>query len=396
MNGLIGVDATTWANHRGYGRFTRGLLPRLAERVDPERLVLFLDDVSAREGGFPPGVRQIVVPLAEAPTRAASAQGHRSVADLLRMSRAVAATPLDLFFFPSAYTYFPLLRPVRSVVTIHDVIAESHPLLVFPKRHREWFWRAKLLLARLQADLILTVSETSRQAIIRQFRLRPQCVTAVPEGPDPVFSPRPPSPSRTAVLARYGLADGERFLLYVGGFSPHKNLAALLRAHAELIREPGRANVRLVMVGDYTGDSFYSCFADLVQLRSDLQLTDAVSFPGFVPDADLAELYPAAQALVLPSLDEGFGLPVLEAMASGTPVVSSNRGAMPEVLDGAGRLFDPTCVADLTAALAAVLDDERARSEMARRGLDRARAYTWDRSAEAVVRIFDELLMGAR
>ncbi len=396
MTGLIGIDATTWANRRGYGRFTRGLLPKLAEQANPERLVLFLDRVSASDDNLPPGVRQVVVPLDDIPTRAASAQGHRSVADLLRMSRAVAASPLDLFFFPSAYTYFPLIRPVRTVVTIHDVIAESHPFLVFPKRRREWFWRAKMLLARLQADLILTVSETSRRAIIDKFALRPGKVTAIPEGPDPIFRPRPASPTRTAALARYGLAEGERFLLYVGGFSPHKNLATLLRAHAELIREPGHANVRLVMVGDYTSDSFYSCFADLVRLQSELQLTEAVSFVGYVPDADLAELYPAAQALVLPSFDEGFGLPILEAMASGTPVVASNRGAMPEVLNGAGRLFEPTSVADLTAALAGVLDDERARSEMARRGLERAESYTWTRSAEAVARIFDELLARTR
>jgi glycosyltransferase involved in cell wall biosynthesis len=312
------------------------------------------------------------------------------------MTRAVAATPLDLFFFPAAYTYFPLLRPPKTIVAIHDVIAEHHPRLVFPRRRLAWFWRAKMLLARRQADLVLTVSEASRQAILQQLRLPPHKVRTVPEGADSVFHPRAGGPARAAALRRYGLATDERFVLYVGGISPHKNLDTLLRAHAALVTEPGFADIRLVLVGDYAGDSFHSCYANLVHLRDELRLGQLVSFLGYVPDADLAELYSVAQALVLPSFEEGFGLPALEAMASGTAVVASERGSLPEVLGGAGRLFDPACAQALTAALAEVLDDELRRAEMGRLGLERARAFTWDRSAEAIARAFDDLLVERR
>ncbi|MDP8924267.1 MAG: glycosyltransferase family 4 protein [Chloroflexota bacterium] len=396
MSGLIGVDATVWANRRGYGRFARGLLPPLAERVGPDRLVLFLDPLSAEAGDLPAGVRRVVVPLDQAPTRAASAQGRRSVADLLRMGRAAAAAPLDLFFFPTAYTYFPILRPSRTVLTIHDVIAERHPELVFPRRRLAWFWRTKMLLARLQADLVLTVSEASRRAIVRQFHLAPDKVRVVPEGAEATFHPRPDGRASAAALARYGLTPAERFVLYVGGISPHKNLDMLMRSFGALVNHPCFADVRLVLVGDYSGDSFHSCYADLIRLRTALGLERHVSFTGYVPDADLAELYSAALALIMPSFEEGFGLPVLEAMASGTAVVASGRGSLPEVLGGAGRLFDPASDADLTLALDEVLGDERRRGDMIRRGLERARAYTWARSAEAVARAFEDLLKGRR
>lgn len=392
MSGIIGVDATVWANRRGYGRFARGLLPQLAARVGPDRLLLFLDPQSALADDLPPGTRRLVVPLSEAPTSAASAQGRRSISDLLRMTRAVAMSRPDVIFFPSAYTYFPIVPPTRVVVTIHDVIAERHPSLVFPQRRLAWFWHAKMLLARSQAHLVLTVSQASRRAIIGQFRLSPDKVTVVPEGADPIFYPRSDSPTRAAALARQGLASSESFVLYVGGISPHKNLDTLLRAQARLVAMPQFADVRLVLVGDYTGDSFHSCYADLVRLRSTLGLESRVTFAGFVPDADLADLYSAARAVILPSFDEGFGLPVIEAMVSGTAVLASDRGSLPEVLGGAGRLFDPASSAAMAAAMADVLGDPARRAAMIERGLVRAKTYSWTAAADAVARALDQLL----
>jgi glycosyltransferase involved in cell wall biosynthesis len=391
MHRIIGVDATVWANRRGYGRFARGLLPRLADRLGPDRLLLFLDPLSAQAEDLPAGTRRVVVPLSEAPISAASAEGRRSISDLLRMTRAVAISRPDVIFFPSAYTFFPIVPPTRVVVTIHDVIAERHPSLVFPRRHLAWFWHAKMLLARWQAHLILTVSDASRRAIIDQFRVAPGRVAVVPEGADPIFYPRPDGPGRSAALARAGLASGDPFILYVGGISPHKNLDTLLRSYARLVAMPRFADVRLLLVGDYSGDSFYSCYADLIRLQSDLGLDGHVTFTGFLPDVDLAELYPAARAVILPSFDEGFGLPVIEAMVSGTAVLASDRGSLPEVLGGAGQLFDPTSSEAMTTAMASVLGDPARRTTMIERGLARANAYSWTAAADAVARALDDL-----
>ena len=136
----IGIDGGCWSNWRGYGRYTRNLLSALAARDDGNEYWMFMDAESAAANDLPPGFRAVVVPLGVAPGKGASAAGRRSIIDMLRMSRAVASQRLDVFFFPSVYTYFPLIRPVPSIVAIHDVIAERHPGMIFPNRRAQFFW----------------------------------------------------------------------------------------------------------------------------------------------------------------------------------------------------------------------------------------------------------------
>ena len=161
------------------------------------------------------------------------------------------------------------------------------------------------------------------------------------------------------MLRRFSLLDS-RFVLYVGGISPHKNLGTLLDAFARLRRDPTCSDCRLVLVGDYSGDVFYSAYDELRQKTKLLGLGEAVHFTGYVADEDLVHLYSAAEVFVLPSLLEGFGLPVIEAMACGAPVVASRRGALPEVVGSAGLLFDPDRPGDLYDVLRRVLTDHGA------------------------------------
>ena len=162
----VGIDGGCWLNRRGYGRYARSLLKALARQDDGIRYVLFVDPLTARELDLPPGFDTVVVPTRHPPAQAASASGRRALGDLWRMGRAVARERLDVFFFPSVYTFFPLLRPVRAVVAIHDVIAEHHPNMVFARRRLALFWKAKLRIALHQARLILTVSDHSRDGIV--------------------------------------------------------------------------------------------------------------------------------------------------------------------------------------------------------------------------------------
>jgi glycosyltransferase involved in cell wall biosynthesis len=146
----------------------------------------------------------------------------------------------------------------------------------------------------------------------------------------------------------------------------------------------------LVLVGDYAGDSFLGCHGELVELVRSLGLTDRVTFTGFVPDADLVLLYNAADMLVLPSKGEGFGLPAIEAMACGLPVTASDRNSLPQVLGGAGLLFDPDSDEAIAGCMLRLLREPDLRAAQRARGLARAEAYSWGAGADTMVGVLEQ------
>jgi len=394
----IGIDASCWLNRRGFGRYTRELVRALLEIDEKNEYVLFLDAATGRDAANLPAehrAARVVIQTDAAAAHAAAADGRRSLRDLWRMRRAVASwgRKLDVFYFPADYTYFPVRTPARVVVTKHDMTDRRVPNLLFPTWQSRLFWEAKIRLAIHRSDLVFTVSETSRRDIVAAFRLRPEDVRVVPDAVDPSFVVVPDGPQRTAVLARYGLRPDERFLLYVGGISPHKNLDTLVVAYERLRQrhELGDSVVSLVLVGDYVADVFHSSYPSIRRIIDAAGLQSSVRFTGFVPDVELPSLYSAAETLILPSFYEGFGLPVLEAMACGTPVIASDAGALPEVVGDAGLLFDPRSAEALTHALSRVLGDVSLRSELAARGRARAAQFTWAASARAALAAFEEV-----
>lgn len=388
----IGVDACCWSNQRGYGRFTRELLSALIEIDKKNEYVFFIDQQSVSQGGYPNGVEVMVAPTKVSPTEAASASGRRSIADLWALSRLTYRQKLDLFFFPTVYSYFPILNSAKVVLTIHDMIADHHPERVFPNKKLLFFWKMKQNLAVRQAHTIMTVSDYSKNQIMEFFNLSEERVQTITEGPSSVFKPIPVDQQMDQTLERYLLNASQPFLLYVGGISPHKNLRVLIEAFYQLKKDSSFSGMKLILVGDYQGDSFYSEYPVLTECVKRLHLQDEVVFTGFVEDQDLVSLYNAASALVFPSLEEGFGLPAIEAMACGTPVISSDRGSLPEVLGEAGRFFDPTCVDSLFTVLRDVLQDSRIRDDMRHRGLVRAKQFTWEVGAQKTLSIFNGLV----
>ena len=384
----IGIDACCWSNRRGFGRFTRELLTALAATNNGNEYVFFADRETAEDSEFPEGVKIVAAPTKVAPTTAASASGRRSLRDLWALSREVLKYDLDLFFFPAVYSYFPIINRTKVIVTLHDMIADHHPNEVFPSRKLRLFWKAKQYVAVRQADLILTVSDHSKQAIVDYFSLRHSQVETIPEGPSAVFSVLPRDERMRESLRKYGLDLGDRFLLYVGGISPHKNLGTLIDAFHQVTSAAGFSDLKLVLVGDYKDDPFYSDYPFLRGRVDQLGLGVRVVFTGFVDDQELAYLYNASSLMVMPSLEEGFGLPVIEAMACGTPAVCSERGSLPEVLGEAGRFFDPTRPESVARAILDVLGDERQMSEMARLGLARSRQFTWEAAARKTAEQF--------
>jgi glycosyltransferase involved in cell wall biosynthesis len=386
----IGVDACCWSNRRGFGRFTRELVSHMVREGPQHEFTLVTDGMTATEADFPSRARVEVVHTGEQPTQAASSRGARSPQDLWRIARAASRVPCDLFFFPAVYSFYPVLRRVPTVVTFHDAIAENHPGLIFPSRRTRLFWNAKCWLAMRQADRVMTVSASARTQIAAVFGYPESRIHVVTEGPGEGFGPLQDAPAIQAVRERYRLPEGP-LVLYVGGISPHKNLQALLQARARMDRA-----CHVAIVGDYQDDAFHGCYEELVALRSRLGLDAAVTFTGFVPNPDLVALYSAATLLVLPSFEEGFGLPVVEAMACGLPVAASRRGSLPEVLGSAGLLFDPLDAGDIASAIVRLLDDPELRARLSAEGLRRAQAFSWEAAARSALGLFEEMTARSR
>ncbi len=386
----IGVDATCWGNKRGFGRFTRELLDALI-KIDTENdYIFFIDRQTYGADSIPQCVQKVVAETTVSAIEAASANSRRAVKDLWAMSRQVLKHKVDVFFFPAVYSYFPIFNRTKIVVTLHDMIADHHPELIFSDTKSKIFWKLKQNAAVKQAHLIATVSEYSRQQIVEYFNIRESRLRIISEAARSDFKILTFDNGMREVLVRHGLDKDEKFLLYVGGISPHKNLSVLIDAF-KMIADKPNMRTKLVLVGDYENDPFFSAYPSLKKQVDDLGLDNRVIFTGYVPDHDLAYLYNAATLVVLPSLDEGFGLPAIEAMSCGTPVAASNCGSLPEVLGNAGRFFDPRNPQDIFELILRLLSDDSLRSRMSEDGLDRSRHFLWKRAAESTISIFNEL-----
>lgn len=388
----IGIDASCWSNRRGFGRFTRELLTAIAALDTGDEFVLFVDRQTADRARLPDGWRVVTADTSAAPTQAAAADGRRSVGDLWRMRRIAAATPVDVIFFPAVYSYFPVGGDTPCVVTLHDVIAETLPHLVFQTRRSRLLWNIKCRLAVHRADRVMTVSQASKRGIMQYYGLAPDQVSVVTESASDAFFPvADDDPAHHAALGRYGLSPRARFLLYVGGISPHKNLDTLIGAFARLDMPVDADPLLLVLVGDYAGDVFRTCHGDLVARAERYGVADRVRFAGYVPDDDLRHLYAAAQAFVFPSYLEGFGLPAVEAMRCGAPVIVSDRGSLPEVVGEAGVLFDPHDAASLSDKVRQVVTDENYQKSLRVKSLDRGRDFSWAESARQTMELMRDV-----
>ena len=257
----IGVDASCWANERGYGRFTRELMGAMVGEAPTDQFVFFLDErAHARFTLAAPNVARVVVPQRVSPTQAAGAETARSLADMLRFSRAVWRSRLDVFFAPSVYTYFPLPPGLRAVVTIHDAIAERFPELTLPSRRARLFWNAKVALAIRQARLILTVSEYAAREITRALGVPPGRLRVAGEAPADAYRSGQTPDAIAGAARRAGVPPGASWFVYVGGFNPHKNVDLLVRAHAAAATGLTAAPV-LLLVGTLEGDVFHGAHA---------------------------------------------------------------------------------------------------------------------------------------
>ena len=375
----VGVDATTWWNDRGFGRFTRELVKALVARADPRVRYTLVTDRIPEGAELPDGVDVVTAAGGRTVTEAAVQDGARSPQDMLRLGLAVARARLDVFFFPAVYSYFPLVAPVPSVVCFHDCIAERFPELTFPTARNRRLWQAKTELARRQCRRAMTVSRASARDLQEILRIPPHRIDVVTEAADPIFRPSDRQLG-AAVRAELGVPADRRLFVYVGGLNPHKNLLRLVDAMRAVVAT--RRDAHLAIVGDLSGRGFYDNAQELrARVEADPALRGHVTFTGYLSDARLVDLYAATYAMVFPSLWEGFGLPAVEAMACGVPVLASRRASLPEVVGATGRYFDPEDPRDIAATLLGLLEDPTVRDTLARAALARSARFSWDTAA---------------
>ena len=394
----IGVDAGCLANGRGYGRFTRELLTALVESAREHQFVLYGDRGTLHEVDVGASNVQVVhVAQNVSPAHAAAANGYRSPADMLRLTRAVWRDRPDVFWSPSVYTYFPLPPGQPSLITIHDTITERYPDLTMPSRRARLFWNAKVKLALWQATLVLTVSDFAAREIEEILGVSPDRLRVAGEAAARTFQPSTANEAARAARA-VGVPAGAPWFTYVGGFTPHKNVDRIVRAHAVLVGEALEQSAPvpyLVLVGTTSADNFHGVGAGIHEAIAQCGTSEFVRWTGFVPDEELRHLLTGTRAVLLPSENEGFGLPAVEGAACGAPVVATTASPLPQLLEGGGFFVAPGDVAALVAGMRTLLDgDERERR--GRIALERAARLTWRASARATLAALHDVVALSR
>jgi glycosyltransferase involved in cell wall biosynthesis len=365
----IAIDARKLHDY-GIGTYVRNLLRELARQDDDAEYVLLCPPADVEElGALGPRFHPII-----------ERSGNYSVREQLGIPLTLARARVDLYHAPH-YVVPPLLtRPF--VVTIHDCIHLRFPQYL-PNRAALTYARTMMRSAARRSRRVLTVSQASKDDILHYLQVPAGKVEVIYNALDERLAAPPTEDEIDRVRQRFQLTSP--FILYTGNIKPHKNLDRLIEAFSILRRE-GLEDVKLLIIGDDI-----SKYPSLRRLVHRFQLHGHVRFLGFVPDATLAVLYRLASVFVFPSLYEGFGLPPLEAMAAGTPVITSNVSSLPEVVGDAAVLIDPMDAGAIAEAMARVLRDPVLRETLVRRGHARVQAFSWERSVARIREVYGEL-----
>jgi glycosyltransferase involved in cell wall biosynthesis len=373
---LVGLDARK-LTHFGIGSYVRNLIEAIG-RSPESSAYRFRVYVPARDREAVPSLpAHFEVVPEESP-------GY-SLSELTRFPWRLMRDRLDLFH-ATHYVIPPLYR-TRAVVTIHDIIHVLYPQFL-PNRAALLYARVMIGRALRRADRIITVSYNSKRDLVDYFGISPARIDVIYNGVATRFREGIAHEERDRVAAKYGLP--RPFLLFLGGEKPHKNVRNVLRAFAEARRERDLPHA-LVLAGPMPANR-----SRVEALIAGLDLSARVFRPGIVPEEDLPGLYAASDALLYPTLYEGFGLPVVEAMACGVPVLTSSTSALQEIAGGYALLVDPMDVAAIARGIAEIATNPERRAELVELGRRRAADFSWDRAAEQTLRVYAEALGDGR
>lgn len=285
----------------------------------------------------------------------------------------------DIFFGTNFRGVFK--KTLRNVITIHDMAHEYYPEAM---SKRIYIYLKRLQQSAEKADLIIADSENTKKDILKFLGVSEKKVKVIYPGVDTIFRPINDTDVLDSVKKKYNLY--ERFILYLGAIQPRKNITTLIRAYNMLCKEHNFKH-RLVIAGGVGWKN-----KDIRYLVEELGLQDKIIFTRYVPENDLPVIYNLADVFVFPSLYEGFGLPVLEAMACGTPVVTSNVSSLPEVAGDAVLLINPHSVEELADSIKRIISDEDLRKRNIAKGLEQAKLFTWEKCARETLEAFSQVL----
>lgn len=394
----IGIDVTSAVRQgAGIGRFTRELVRAflaLDDHIAPggpsHHFVLF-----AATGGLPNGITEPRLAYMTQPAIAHHLEFK--VCNLKFLSddwlhrlwhRARLPVPIeaivgrvDLFHEPD-FVLPPTLPRTRTVLTVHDLTFIRDPKSAFPRLRR--YLNRVVPQSVSRATHILADSAATRSDLIELFGTPAEKVTVLYGGVDARFAPVREPERLAAIRAKYRLG-AEPFFLGIGTLQPRKNYQRLIQAFSNI--KDQISNTKLVIVGG-KGWMYDDIFSQVKRLG----LEDHVLFPGFVDDDDLPALYSAAEALAYPSIYEGFGLPLLEAMACGTPVVTSVTSSLPELAGDAALLVEPTDIDALATAMRRLLQDADLRRRLVAAGFEQIRKFTWEKAAAQLLAVYEAML----
>jgi len=366
---LIGVEGRTLQGPRyGVGRYLSSLLRELVELGDHDYLIYLSEPIEPLDFSS----RNLAFEILEHAPSLLWRHG--------RLPMAMKLDKVDLHFSPSYF--LPLVKVCPSVVVVHDLIIKVHPeWFVKDSRFRfdDLFWREVK-----KAEAVITVSEYSKKDIVDVLGVDPQRVTVVPEAADKIFHPLRTKTRLREVREKYGLREG--FLFTAGALHTRRNFVRLIQAAGQADRLLD-GDLQLLILGS---PADFSLPIDIQGEAARCGLEGRVIQVEFVSDQELLSLYNACGLFVYPSLYEGFGLPVIEAMACGAPVACSNTTSLPEVAGDAAVYFDPLQIEDIAGAIVSIISDDERRREMARAGKKRAKSFSWEKAAEQTLSVFEQ------
>jgi len=370
----IAIDASTISTQGGPRTYVLGLLDALFRLDRANDYVVFYND-PIHMGRFP-RAREIVLP------------GKSPLARLWRehvlLPLACSRERVDLLHCPKSA--IPFFAPCQTVVTLHDLIPLRHPET--EKFLAQLYWRLQIPIAAKRSSFIITDSEHARKEIMEDFKVVPERIKAVMLGFNPAMLEKRDPVDAAAIRSKYFLPEG--YILYVGTIQPRKNIDTLIEAYHLLYLQRGDIP-KMVIVGR-KGWLYDNLFAKITEFG----LTDEVLFTGFVPDEDLPYIYDGAKIFAYLSFFEGFGLPPLEAMACGVPVITSDTTSLPEVVGDAGIAVPPGDIAKVGAAITNLLDNTEYAAFLGERGRERAKLFSWDAAARETLEIYQNVASAAK
>ncbi len=374
----IGIDVSSAVNQRaGIGRYTRQLVKNLL-RPDSEdyfSLFTFYGD----EKGFSQDVGS--AEKVEFKSKHYPGRFFRFMLFALYatgLSPDFLVSPLDLFHSPDHV--FPACKKIPTVLTIHDLA-----FLIYPENYtriNRRYLMAMIPKSVRNARKIITDADNTKKDLVRLLKVPEEKIHVIHPGIESRFRPMSKD-NGTEIRARYYVPN-DFYLLYVGTLEPRKNLANLIKAYYEIKNNKGIQH-KLVICG-----AAGWLYQKLFKLVVELDLQNDIVFTGHIPDEHLPAVYSRAELLIYPSIYEGFGLPPLEAMACGIPVICSNTSSLPEVVGDAAILIDPYNIEKIAEAMIRVISDEDLKSELKEKGLKRAKAFTWEKTAEETLKVYRE------